>query len=151
MKTKSTLSSMRELKKISYRILRKMHDLERKKKRETILSHKTSSNEIYLLLALEHLCDLLIGLLTQIDVDRYVDSSIQQYVKRLERFRVEVERNVKGRKSLKKGLTSKLLQSHTKVFNRLLEDRVLLDLNERYVYLWAKAIQAAVAVWGNNI
>ena len=66
-------------------------------------------------------------------------------------FKNEVTRNSRWNRSIKRRYLPKLLQSHTKTFNRIIERRIALELQEEHGLLWAKAAQAAIAIWGNQL
>ena len=153
MKVRTHLSTARELRKMSYRILRKMHDLEKPRKRQYIYSRKTSnSGDYYVLLTLKHMFDLMESALNQVEQhDEYLASAIFLYLNRLERLQNVVATNLNTNRPLEKRLVSKVLSAHTKVFRRMSEAGMMLMITESMGEQWGKVVLAAVATWGNRL
>ena len=153
MKIRSYLSTTHELRKMSYRILRKMHDLEKPKKRQYIYNRKTlHSNVSYVLLTLNHLIDLMTSALKQVDQkDVYLTSAVFLYFERLQRLRDMIAVNINSTRPLDKTYVSKALNSHTEVFRRLSNVGVKLTITESMGEHWSKTVLAAIAIWGNSL
>lgn len=149
MSLKVRLTSTKEQKKVGYRLLKKMQGLEHPRTRHEILT-KRAANTHYVCLVLKHLTDYMRHSLGDIS-DPHVVTLIKKYLGHLERFTAEVETNCATSRPLQKGTVARLLTSHTRTFNRIVERGDQPKLNGQIGPIWEQAVVAAIVIWDNHL
>lgn len=150
MKVRLNVSTTRELKKLSYEFLWKLHDLERPKKTEDLLAVQLAG-QAAILLMVRHLTSLLESLLKPVALESEgIHSSVHQLLLRLPRLATDLERSIDLRNPLRTRTLAWVLTSHTEAFNRLLEEAVSVEIDEEATDDWVGAVQCAVSIWKDN-
>jgi hypothetical protein len=141
---KSHISSTREVKKTTWRLLRKFGILCRKRN-VTRSQHKPNQQAI--LTCAFHLTTFLDSTLSQIPIDRH-HKLLLRYLRLLTKFTKELENTLPRARPIPKVLMARLLSLHTKLFNLLIHSGVIIrvDLDD-----WSNIILTAVMIWGNNL
>ncbi len=151
MRLKESISSKRELKKMTYKLLKKMYGLERGKKSQ--LCSKTCRIDPCIVACIGHIRNLLAHALQNILQQSQSGSlsvKIRRYLASLDQLLQKVTAISSSNIRLEKGLISRLLRSHTKLFNAILSSENNLDV-QFSPSEWSGAVLTAVAIWGNNI
>lgn len=150
MRPRSIYSNCHELKKMSYRILDHLHDLEKKKSRLQVLGCKVqkSKEEIHCLSVLfQKLIKTIRNTFINLS-DDYLKTLVDEHINKLIYLSKRVEANYQSSHTLRKGYLSKTLSSHTETFNKLIESspNINIDLDS-----WSDTLSIAVKIWGNDI
>lgn len=145
----SNRSKLRQLKKITYRMLRQTHDLERGGKKRAHLLSKNRSQGKPLSLMLGHMRKLLESSLTDATVAP-ASVRVAAYFQKFDSFATTIDDNCATTKPLRSKVVSSMLKNHTDLFNFLLSvnsgaESIRIDEAEL-----GNMIQAAVMVWNNS-
>jgi hypothetical protein len=137
----------RGLKKLCYRLLRNLHDLERGGKRRTHVIEKTTEDRHFAALMIREMSRLY-----RASSEGYSkeDSSayLERFVGSLDELAEVVEQNCRSSKPLEKGYVSAILTQQTITFHDVTEAGLQLQVdNDRLHY----TILAAVSGWGDYI
>jgi len=145
----SNRSKLRQLKKITYRMMRQTHDLEKGGKRRALLLSKNRSLGTPITLMLMHMRNLLDSSLTHV-TPLQASTNVAAYLQRFDSFANAVNGNCATTKPLRSRVVSGMLKTHTDLFNFLLaiengSETIEIDRVEL-----GKMIQAGVMAWNNS-
>jgi hypothetical protein len=146
MKVKLEVNHTKELKKMSYRILRRMHDLEKGRRVAQVYS-KLCRADACVLACLIHLSDLLQKSITPVGSSE-ASAVTTRYLLLLNQLIEEVRRGAATNTRLNSRTLGYLLNTHTTLFNVLLRKKVKIPVNPQS---WGNVVLPAIAVWGNRI
>ena len=147
---KSNRSIIREIKKSTYQMIKQTHDLEIGGKKRTFILSKSTNGHSPIVSMLTHTKNLIHDSIGCID-NQIAKPMIESYFRKFSYYEQMVEKNCVSKKPLKKKIVSRMLTSHTKLFNYLLSDPIYyreirpINLNDlHYMVLFA------VMVWNND-
>jgi len=146
MKVRLTINQTKQLKRMSYRILRKMHELERGRKVSRVYSKKCKA-EACVSACLIHLRELLDISFTAIELGDDA-AIIERYLSILKVVIREVRQGAETSTKLHRGTLAKLLTAHTAAFNLILRKGINLPIGPD---VWSNVVLPAIAVWGDKI
>ena len=147
MKIRNYYKSLHALKKMSYRLIFHLHDLEQSgKKRQSVIRRQGKDGPVVVLL-LKSLKVCFTNSLSHFTND-YELRIVKEYLRRLEYVDKLIEANSSSSRALKKGHISRLLTAHTRTFNTL--SRMNKTASSDYES-WQNAVRCAVRVWKDDI
>jgi len=150
MKVRLDTTTVRDLKRLSYELLSKLHDLERPKKIKALFAVILSGRPAALRMA-EHVSSVLGSVLGSLgDESDAVRASGSQLLNRLPRLLGEIEHAIESGAPLRTRTLAWVLTSHTETFNRIRDEPIPVDFTEELVSEWVGAVQCAVATWKDN-
>ncbi|MBO5171222.1 MAG: hypothetical protein J6B70_10855 [Oscillospiraceae bacterium] len=145
MKFKSIITSHHDLKKNGYKILRKLHKLEKRDNLAGIYSHFCPEG-YFVVLACKNLAEILAMQYSSCD-----RPYIQTFLVRTERFITHIDTIAHEHIRVNPALLSNYLSSYTEFFNRVAEDRIEFTVDKEILAKWnIGCIMAYTAVWGNR-
>ena len=121
------VNNRKRFRKFIYKILKKMHDLERPKKIE-YFQKKTLNNEAYILIALNNIKILLEDYFIYVQ-DQNINNIYDEFKKQYEILINHVESCYNEKKKLEKGILSKLLTKFTRLFNEMDSKKIFFKIN----------------------
>jgi hypothetical protein len=144
-----TIKNNRELKKNSYLILKKLHDLGMGKKIGRIYDEKSLKDEYLIVICFKNYEKFL----TQcIHDDQYPQPPIiSNYVERLHSLINTIQESAQKRKKIDKKKVSEFLKYHTKTFRYLAPTRSFFEFDEEIRENWHMFILLTIGIWGNEI
>lgn len=141
-KMNDALQSTRKLRKISYRMLRKLHKLE---KRRSLSCAKKLGEEWAPLLFVQHLSEI-------IDLCYMQDAINIPSVLSLKESLVGLTVFHKKRASIDRAVLVSCLKQHTAAFNDLFEQKIQVSISQVSLNLWrTRCLMAYVCQFGNNV
>ncbi len=139
--------SARRLKRVTYSILDKMHDLEKGRKFCGLWLRKSDDNEYLVSTCVNHLRVLLNNSLNGLNNEVSYNLRRDFFVL-FDKFSDQVRQSLSNKKVVNKGALPELLVAHTRLFKCLLEEKIKVTL--QLVDL-KNVILTAVMLWGNKI
>jgi hypothetical protein len=140
------LENRHDLKRLTYRILKKMKDLQRKNKAKAIYT-KRREPDCYVSLCAGHLQRLICGALATVQSTE-MRTLGDRYCTQLKVFVEVLDTLSKEHRPVDKRRIPRLLRMHTKIFNKVEKERTDLQIS---VTEWSGAALTAVAIWSNKI
>jgi hypothetical protein len=135
-----------ELKRTTYNILKKLHDLERGRKVSRIYNVQCH-NEPCILVCLRNLRDSLSTAL-QADGSTLNSAPAKRFFTLLDQTIELISRNARTNSKIDRGYIPELLSSHSYLFNYIVSRQVKVDLNFDN---WSSFVIPAVRVWKNQV
>lgn len=146
MKFKSIIKSNHALKKNGYKILRKLHKLEKKKNLDYIYS-ATCKEGYFFILA----CKNLIKLITNQYNGIICSSNLEKFSQQSDLFLKHLENAARNRKRINKHLLSSYLKTFTIFFNIIIENKTEFRIRKELLEEWnQKCIMAYISAWGQK-
>lgn len=142
MKLKSILNSSKDLKKNGYRMLRKLHKMEKKK--GAYRAYSVCFEDVY---GFVLYCRILIDII-KIEYDE-TDEYISKFEKRCNNFLEYLDSIAQTQSKIEKSRLASFLKSYTKFFNKM--------MNKKYKFIFDKSVRekwnteclmAYIATWG---
>jgi hypothetical protein len=136
-----------KLRRKTYKLLDKMHDLERPRKFSKIYSKKMGDNPCVLLCFKE-----LITLFAQslhLEQDSHIKTAIEKGAYNLSKLQNLVENSISNGKPIKRGIIARCLRQHTEIFNLL--NKYAIKTPEPDNFIWSKVCLCAVTIWKDKI
>lgn len=142
MNLNKALVSTHSLKKSSYRMLKKMHSLER---RGVLRTCSQLGGEYYIILCLQHMSDVI--------KQSYSNNAvIPEIVLDIGDLILVLKESFKSRMRVDRALLTSCLKKHTKVFNCLEKNGIKINKNDVLSETWnMKCIVSYVCQFGNHI
>lgn len=142
---KSLISNHHDLKKNGYKILKKLHKLEKRTNLGAIYSCSCPEGYFFILA-----CKNLADILTQ-QYGCYEKPYIQSFLKRTEQFVTYLDIVARKQARINPGQLSSYLSSYTEFFNRINKDHIVFVVDKNMLDKWnIGCIMAYTAVWGNR-
>lgn len=141
MKFESVLKSNHDLKKNGYKVLRKLHKLE--KKNGTERAYATILGDSYgFVLSCKALVDIL--------KEEYGNSDeLSKFLCRCDSFISYLESISTEKSKIDKTILASFLRSYTRFFNRIIKEKYPFVYNQKIIELWnMKCLMAYIATWG---
>lgn len=150
MKVRLDTTTARDLRRLSYELLSKLHDLERPKKIGALFATRLSGRPAALRMV-EHVTSVLSLVLQSLSEESdAIRASGSQLLERLPRLLGEIEQAIDAGAPLRTRTLAWVLTSHTETFNRISDEPVEVDFTEDLISEWVGAVQCAVATWKDN-
>ena len=144
MKISSVLKSNHDLKKNGYKILRKLHHLEKKKGKHRAYAVAVDDTYFFVLS-----CRALVDIIKE----EYPQDQkfIIKFLRKCDTF-LEYLNDVAGKKAKIDGtMLAGFLRAYTRFFNRIIKEKYMFRFNQQIVELWnTKCLMAFVATWSSN-
>lgn len=146
MKFDSIINSNHDLKKNGYKILRKLHKLEKRSNLPKAYG-PTCPKGYFIVLSCKDLADILSDL-----YGNYEDQFVQRFLKKTNSFIDYLDTIAAAQVKIDSKILSCYLTSYTQFFNYIIDKRHLRFLpNDSFLTKWnAGCIMAYTAVWGNR-
>ena len=140
------INTVAELKKATYRILNKMHDLERGRK-VNVLASKRLGKTACIVLCASHLKQILVSSLSGL-AGSELAPAINDYLHKIDELQKRVESVTERLKPMDADFIGGLLRDHTRLFNQLKKSHTQTSLNPREL---SDLNLVLVSIWGNSI
>lgn len=142
MKLKSILNSSKDLKKNGYKMLHKLHKLEKRKGADKAYS-----------VCLEDTYGFVLYCRTLVDIIKTeyneTDDCILKFEKRCNNFLSYLDSIAQNKSKIKKSRLSNFLKSYTKFFNKMINKKYKFIFNQIIREKWnTKCLMAYIATWG---
>lgn len=136
------LKSTHDLKKCSYRMLRKMHSLEA---RGSLRECPKLNNEYYVVLCLQHMADIMGKSYTY-------NANAKDFALGLEELIKVLQMRTQNGLRVNRSILVACLKTHTRVFNWLEDNKIRIKADDALSELWnMKCVVAYVCQFGNRI
>jgi hypothetical protein len=146
MRVKLVVNHTREVKKMSYKILRRLHDLEKGRRFARVYSTMCKVDACVLVCLLQ-LRDILENSITPV-ASREEDIPVKRYLDSLNRLIEEVRCSAANNTRLRNRALVKLLTAHTALFNALLRNEIKIAVSRE---AWIDFVLPAIMIWGNKL
>ena len=144
MKFCSILCSHHDLKKNGYKIIKKLHKLERRTNLDRAYS-KSCQDGFFVVLACKNLAELL-----ELQYGKYENVYIQSFLQRTNQFVAYLEFTANNHARVNAQYLSAYLSAYTTFFHQIRNDRILFDSNPQIIEKWnVGCIMAYNVVWGS--
>jgi len=143
---RKTIRSVSELRKVSYRLFDKLHDLERGTKLGSICLQSLGKEPsvVTLVLNLKILLQRSLADVTDIDLV----AAVANHLSKLDRFAVEVASTARDMKAMKSRIIGPILTSHTQLFD-ILESR---RATVRFLPMEVSDVNLVlISIWGDKV
>ncbi|WDV47195.1 hypothetical protein PV797_05690 [Clostridiaceae bacterium M8S5] len=133
------------LKKNSYNILKKYHELADKKKMGRIFAVKNGENYCFVTL-IQNLGDIMKDSLSDIK-DSDCKAMTQVYLAKLDHLIARVKESADNNSAINEGFVTSVLKAHTNLFNRMVEVKEKFKFSENSKVLWNDSYIMANSIW----
>jgi hypothetical protein len=142
MNLNNAMNSTHNLKKSSYKMLRKLHSLEHKGALRTC---SILGDEYYIILCLQHMAHVIEEAYPNIDIAEKIISNLKDLIVTLKEATVKRER-------VSRDLLVSCLKKHTYVFNWLEENKIKLEVTDKLIEMWSiRCLGAYICQFRNKI
>ena len=140
MKLKSILRSNHDLKKNGYKIIRKLHKLEKKDGSNRAYSSAFEDTYFFVLTCRE---------LVEIIRKEYPDA--EYFIVRCNTFLSYLDSIAAKKAKIEKSVLASFLRAYTRFFNNIIEEKHRFDFGTEILEKWnSKCLMAYIAAWGDN-
>ncbi len=146
MKLKTSVRNPTELKKITYKLLCKMHDLERGRKIQRIYAVRCGDVPCFIA-CLRHIRLVFSSCSTQTS-GTPASPQVNRLIQRFDTLIAKFESNSDVARTSDKRDLALLLTSHRKAFDSILEQKIQVSID---LVIWQKVILSAVGTWGDRL
>jgi len=143
MKLERGLQSTHDLKKATYRMLRKLHSLEYRK---ALFQCERIGNNYYIVLLLQHMSDVIIRSYEYSNVAR---GKVAEFCRQID----DLSCSILERKKVSRSLLVACLNNHTKLFNWLISNSITIGkpVNSTFELWTMKCITSYIAQFKNDL
>ncbi len=144
MKFKSMINSHQDLKKNGYKILRKLHKLERRTNLGKIYN-QFCTDGYYVVLSCKNLAELL-----SFQYSKYDQNYIRSFLKKTDKFVAYLDMVARSKARINSTYLSNYLSAYTEFFNRISNEKIVFSVDKAMLAKWnIGCVMAYNAVWGN--
>jgi hypothetical protein len=144
MKFNSIIKGNHCLKKNGYKIIKKLHKLERKKGAKRAYM-AVVDDTYFFVLACRNLIELI-----EMEYKNYEDDKlIEEFKNKSDSFIKYLDYMAENRKLINKHVLASYLKAYTKFFNKIIKENYKFNFNQEMVEIWnQKCLMAYIATWG---
>ncbi|WP_066504651.1 hypothetical protein [Abyssisolibacter fermentans] len=142
---RKSIISTGHLKKNSYNILKKYHDLADRKKFERIYAIKDGEEYCFVTLV-QNLREIMKNSLSNIE-DGDCKLMAEDYLNKLGHLTKRVEECANNNSTIHESFVTSVLKAHTNLFNRMVEVKEKFNFNDACKELWDNCYNTAYSIW----